>query len=46
MSVIKVETDKENEIQAITGATVTSRAVADGIKLAKAELDNAKGGKK
>ncbi len=34
LSVVKGETSNENEIQAMTGATITSRAVTDGVNQA------------
>jgi len=44
LTVSKTKTEKENEIQAITGATVTSRAVAEGVRMAVEVLQNIKGG--
>lgn len=34
LSVVKVPTENANEVQAITGATITSKAVAEGVKKA------------
>mgnify|MGYP003464640189 CR=1 FL=1 len=44
LTVQKSRTDNKNEIQAITGATITSRAVAEGVRLASEELKKIKGG--
>ena len=44
LTVQKSETNNENEIQAITGATITSRAVAEGVRMAAEELKKIKGG--
>ncbi len=45
LSVVKVPTENKNEISAITGATITSRAVADGVKEAAKILESVKGDK-
>ena len=44
LTVQKSKTENKNEIQAITGATITSRAVAEGVRLASEELKKIKGG--
>lgn len=46
ITVVKKETESPDEVQAITGATVTSRAVADGVKEAYDKLQKVKGGNK
>lgn len=42
LSVVKKATDNQNEVQAITGATITSRAAAIGVADAKAMIENAR----
>lgn len=46
INVVKSETDSPDEVQAITGATITSRAVASGVKEAFDLLGKVKGGVK
>ena len=46
MTVVKGETDSPDEVQAITGATITSRAVATGVSEAYNLLQKVKGGNK
>lgn len=41
LSVVKGKTDSEDEVSAITGATITSRAVANGVRAASDELKKA-----
>lgn len=45
LSVVKTQTKNSNEVQAITGATVTSRAIADGIREANDMIKEIKGEK-
>lgn len=45
LTVVKGATQSSGEIQAITGATVTSRAIADGVKQASAMIAEIKGEK-
>ena len=45
LSVVKSQTQNSGEIQAITGATVTSRAIADGVKEASSIIEEIKGEK-
>ncbi len=45
LNVVKTQTENSGEIQAITGATVTSRAIADGVKEASAMIEEIKGEK-
>lgn len=45
LNVVKTQTQNPGEVQAITGATVTSRAVADGIREANAMIEEIKGEK-
>lgn len=46
ITVVKKETESPDQVQAITGATVTSRAVAEGVKEAYDRLQKVKGGNK
>ena len=46
LSVVKTPTNSSAEIQAITGATITSRAVAEGVKTASQKVAEIKGGNK
>lgn len=46
LSVVKTPTDSASEVQAITGATITSRAVAEGVKMAAQQVSEINGGKK
>ena len=45
LGVVKTKTQNSDEIQAITGATVTSRAITDGIREASYEIEKIKGEK-
>lgn len=44
LEVVKTVTENPEEVQAITGATITSKAVAKGVKEASDMLENAKKG--
>ncbi len=46
LSVVKVPTENPSEVQAITGATITSKAVKDGIDAAYAVVTEYEGGSK
>lgn len=46
LTVVKKGAKNESEIQAITGATITSRAVADAVTKASSLVEEAKGGAK
>ena len=46
LNIVKIATDSPDEAQAITGATVTSKAVSDGISLAYDMVEKIKGGNK
>ncbi len=46
LTVVTTETNNFNEVQAITGATITSNAVAEGVKLANEMIKEYKGGNK
>lgn len=46
INVVKGETESPDEVQAITGATITSRAVSNGVKEAYDLLKKVKGGNK
>ena len=46
ITVVKGETQSPDEVQAITGATITSRAVASGVGEAYNLLQKVKGGNK
>ena len=46
INIVKNETESPDEVQTITGATITSRAVAKGVSDAYAKLQSVKGGNK
>ncbi len=46
LSVVKTPTESQDEVQAITGATITSKAVAEGIRQAYESINEVKGGDK
>lgn len=46
LAVVKTPSENPSEVQAITGATITSKAVAEGVKRAYTMINEVKGGEK
>lgn len=46
ISIVKTDSDSDGEVKAITGATITSKAIADGIREARSLVEEIEGGVK